>query len=164
MAFSPPSFHQITEIADGDYFAAARAYALRLRRYYDARARWHRRFYRLSGIMVIVGGSALPVVTTRNLANKDLIVSLIGVAISALTALRSFYRWDESWILLRKTEIEISGIYFDWRVKYDQESSSSNGPSGKLYEITSEMVTALAKARNNEANSFFKNLSFPQKS
>ena len=114
--------------------------------------------------MVIVGGSALPVVTTRNLANKDLIVSLIGVAISALTALRSFYRWDESWILLRKTEIEISGIYFDWRVKYDQESSSSNGPSGKLYEITSEMVTALAKARNNEANSFFKNLSFPQKS
>jgi hypothetical protein len=163
MAFSPPSFHQVTEIAAGDYFEAAKAYALRLRRYYDARARWHRRFYRLSGILIILGGSSLPVISTRNLTNKDLIVSIIGVAISALTAMRSFYRWDESWILLRKTEIEISGIYFDWRAKYDQESSSSNQPSAELYKITSEMVTALAKARNNEANSFFKNLSFPQK-
>ncbi len=164
MAFRPPSFHQIKEIAAGDYFAAAKAYALRLRTFYDARARWHRRFYRFSGIMIIIGGSSLPVISTRSLANKDFIVSLIGVSIAALTALRSFYRWDESWVLLRKTEIEISEIYFIWKAKYDQELSRSEVPSPELYKMTAEMVTALMETRRDEANSFFRNLSFPARS
>lgn len=164
MAFRPPSFHEIKEIAAGDYFAAAKAYALRLRTFYDSRARWHRRFYRFSGIMIILGGSSLPVISTRNVAAKDLVVSLIGVAIAALTALRSFYRWDESWVLLRKTEIEISEIYFIWKAKYDQAFASSGELSPELYRMTEEMVTALMKTRRDEANSFFRNLSFPARS
>jgi Protein of unknown function (DUF4231) len=164
MAFIQPSLRRMSKAASGNLFTIAPLYALRLRGFYDARARWHRRFYRLSGIMVILGGSALPVISTRSLADKDLIVSIIGVAISALTALRSFYRWDESWILLRKTEIEISRIYFDWKAQYDQRVADGTDTSPEFYRITSQMLNALITTRQEEAESFFRRLSFPHTS
>ncbi|MGW3498954.1 DUF4231 domain-containing protein, partial [Streptomyces sp. NPDC001020] len=114
--FRAPALDEFLEVADDELDAAVERYVQRLRHFYDARARWHRRGYRASGIVVIAVGALLPLVATSQFPHKELTLSLVGVTVSVITALRSFYRFDQSWILLRNTEIAISHAYLEWKL------------------------------------------------
>ncbi|WP_237047583.1 hypothetical protein [Lentzea guizhouensis] len=35
---------------------------------------------------------------------------------AGVTGLRTFYRWDQSWILLRNTEIAVTAAYLEWKL------------------------------------------------
>jgi hypothetical protein len=84
--------------------------------HYDMRAKWHRRLYRLSGLLSIVIGAALPVLTAFTFQQKNLVIALAGYLVAIATGMRGFYRWDSSWVLLRQTEISISREYRTWKV------------------------------------------------
>lgn len=137
-------------IEDADKFAR------RLISFYDLRARWHRRFYRVSGITVILAGSSLPILTSLNYTGKNLLISLLGVVVAGMTALRAFYRWDQSWILLRNTEVSITSKYLNWR-----SIVLSSDADADLTKATRELIEDLSRARVNECESFFEHISFP---
>lgn len=124
---------------------------LRLRQIYDLRATWHRRLYRFSGILVILAGAGLPLLVTVDYAGKDLVVAVTGVLVALVTALRAFYRWDQSWILLRKTEMAITSALWEWRGRR----------SGDDRAAAVELLTCVDDIRKYEAESFFKDLAFP---
>jgi len=124
---------------------------LRLRQIYDLRATWHRRRYRFSGILVILAGAGLPLLVTVDYAGKDLVVAITGVLVALVTALRAFYRWDQSWILLRKTEMAITSALWEWRGRR----------SGDDRAAAVELLTCVDDIRKYEAESFFKDLAFP---
>ena len=124
---------------------------LRLRQIYDLRATWHRRLYRFSGILVILAGAGLPLLVTVDYAGKDLVVAITGVLVALVTALRAFYRWDQSWILLRKTEMAITSALWEWRGRR----------SGDDRAAAVELLTCVDDIRKYEAESFFKDLAFP---
>ncbi|WP_460396833.1 DUF4231 domain-containing protein [Actinophytocola sediminis] len=134
-----------------DFVAAAEAYALRLRQVYDLRATWHRRLYRLSGIVVILAGAGLPLLVSIDYAGKDIAISLTGVLVATITSLRAFYRWDQSWILLRKTEMAITSALWTWRCR----------PAGSDHDAVLELLEQVHEIRKFEAESFFKDLAFP---
>jgi uncharacterized protein DUF4231 len=134
-----------------DFPAAAESYALRLRRVYDLRATWHRRLYRFSGIVVILAGAGLPLLVSLDYPAKDGAVSTAGVLVAVVTALRAFYRWDQSWILLRKTETAITSALWAWRAR----------APGTDHEAATELVRRVFDIRAFEAESFFKDLAFP---
>ncbi|HVK26577.1 MAG TPA: DUF4231 domain-containing protein [Actinokineospora sp.] len=129
------------------------AYALRLRGFYHARAIWNRRFYRLSGVLVILTGAALPLLATLEYPGKTLVISLAGAIIALLTGLNAFYRWDQSWVLVRGTEITLTSAYWRWRTSNDADDIES--------AATQDFLTVLAEVRDHEATAFFKNLTFP---
>lgn len=155
-------FHPIKRlpVAEEDgLLGAAEKYALRLRGAYDSRAHWHRRFYRASGNFVILSGASLPVVTALNYSGKAVTVSVLGVLVAALTALRAFYRWDQSWILLRLTEMAITAEYWDWKSATSALDQHSSEP--KDVESARQFLKKLSEIRSKEAESFFAELSFP---
>jgi hypothetical protein len=49
-------------------------------------------------------GAGLPVLTNLDYPGKATVISLAGMVIAVFTGLHAFYRWDQSWILLRNTE------------------------------------------------------------
>lgn len=124
---------------------------LRLRRVYDLRATWHRRLYRFSGIVVILAGAGLPLLVSVDYAGKDTAIAATGVLVAVITGLRAFYRWDQSWILLRKTEIAITSALWSWRSR----------ESGTDREAAVELIRQVYEIRRFEAESFFKDLAFP---
>jgi hypothetical protein len=101
--------------------------------------------------VVILIGAALPLMATLSYAHKDFVVSLMGVMIAALTALRGFYRWDQSWILLRNTEMAINRAWWDYRAKGDDER----------HESAHALAELLLDIRTQEAEVFFKDMKFP---
>jgi len=137
--------------ASTEYPAAAEAYALRLRRVYDLRAAWHRRLYRFSGIIVILAGAGLPLLVSVDYPGKNVAISATGVLVAVITGLRAFYRWDQSWILLRKTEMAITSALWQWRGR----------EPGTDREAAAELMLRVYDIRKFEAESFFKDLAFP---
>lgn len=151
MGFRSPVRVELPDHDSSDFVAAAEAYALRLRQVYDLRAAWHRRLYRLSGIVVILAGAGLPLLVSIDYAGKDLTIALTGVLVAAITSLRAFYRWDQSWILLRKTEMSITSALWEWRCR----------TPGTDQEAVLELLKKVEEIRKFEAESFFKELAFP---
>ncbi|MFG2631971.1 DUF4231 domain-containing protein [Streptomyces sp. NPDC048473] len=159
--FRAPALHEFLNVADGELDAAVELYVQRLRHFYDARARWHRRGYRISGIAVIVIGALLPLLATSQFAHKELLLSLVGVTISAVTALRSFYRFDQSWILLRNTEIAISHAYLKWKLARHGAAGEPRSPEQGETD-THALIDMIMRIRRDEAESFFSELPTPQ--
>ncbi|OLF12300.1 hypothetical protein BLA60_09980 [Actinophytocola xinjiangensis] len=151
MGFRSPVRVELPDHGAADFVAAAEAYALRLRQVYDLRATWHRRLYRLSGILVIIAGAGLPLLVSVDYQAKDIVIAITGVLVAAITSLRAFYRWDQSWILLRKTEMAITSALWAWRCR----------EPGTDHEAVVELMKRVHEIREFEAESFFKDLAFP---
>jgi hypothetical protein len=60
MNFRPPFPARLPDPDAVGYPQAVEAYLARLRAFYNTRASWHRRFYRSTGIVVILIGATLP--------------------------------------------------------------------------------------------------------
>lgn len=159
--FRAPSIQEFLNVADDTFDAAVERYVQHLRHFYDVRARWHRRGHRACGIVVIVTGAALPLLATSQFAHKELFLSLAGVAISAVTALRSFYRFDQSWVLLRNTEIAISHAYLKWKIVRRGAGNEPSSPERRETD-TRALIDMIMGIRRDEAESFFNELPMPQ--
>jgi hypothetical protein len=154
--FRPPYPDALPDVAAKGLVGAAGEYVTRLRAFYNSRAIWHRRFYRLSGMLVILAGAGLPVLANLDYPGKFTVVSLAGMAVAVLTALNAFYRWDQSWILLRHTEAALTAAYWDWRADIPADAEDP-----KAVARTKEFLALLAQIRGEESVTFFKNLTFP---
>lgn len=155
---------QATDSTSPEFLIAAEEYVRRVRDSYDKRASGHRRWYRTSGLAVIAGGASLPLLTSLDYAHKNLVISLVGVFVSGVTAVRAFYRWDQMWALLRATEFSISTAYWKWRgVVGNVRGADGEGVSRESHEATVHLLSEVAEIQSNEAISYFKDLPFPQK-
>lgn len=163
MDFRSPYPKKLPNPGDNGYAAAVEEYLDRQRSFYHARASWHRRFYRSSGILVILVGAALPLLTTLSYSYKDLVVSILGVSIAALTALRAFYRWDQSWVLLRATERAITGAWWDYHAKVSDLTADDPATRQQRNEAARELARLIVELQEQEAESFFKDMAFPSK-
>jgi hypothetical protein len=153
--FTPPKFEDWQSTTPERFAEQAEAYFLRVRDFYDARARWHRRFYRVSGILVIVLGGALPLLASSSWESKDVLVSLTGFVVASVTALRGFYRWDASWVLLRGTEIALTRHYLAWKGVQNEQATTDDRRAAAL-----TLLDKLLDIREDESKSFFKDLPF----
>ncbi|MEU3271468.1 DUF4231 domain-containing protein [Saccharomonospora sp. NPDC006951] len=158
MKFEPPFPDSLPDTDTLGIIGAANTYAIRLRTFYNSRAVWHRRFYRFSGILVIAAGAGLPVVANLDYGAKELVVSLMGTLVALLTALHAFYRWDQSWMLLRHTEMRLTSAYWAWRAALP---AADGAPDPATVALTRDFLLALSQIRDQEAVSFFEKLSFP---
>jgi hypothetical protein len=147
----------VTDPSSPAYLATAEEFARQVRNAYDKRANSHRVYYRVSGISVIVTGASLPLLTTLNYPQKSLAISLVGVFVSAVTALRAFYRWDHMWALLRVTEVLVTKAYWEWRSRVgDSPDSASDATASGSREATTRLLSEIERIRRNEATTFFR--------
>ncbi|MFD4668940.1 DUF4231 domain-containing protein [Lentzea sp. NPDC058450] len=159
---SIPAFPVHIAEMNGGVIATADAYGQWLRTFYDARAHWHRRFYRLSGTLVIVVGAALPVPTSLDYPGKALTISLAGLLVAGLTGLRAFYRWDQSWVLLRNSEMAVTAAYLEWKATPGNFPASDEPEQRAVQEkAASAFIDRLGELRKLEATRYFKDLAFP---
>jgi hypothetical protein len=160
LKFMTPKFDSTNIKSQPEFIAAVENYVLRTRDFYDARARWHRRFYRLSTVLIILVGAWLPLGAGLDYSHKDVVLGISGVAVAALTALRSFYHWDQFWVLNRNTEMLITRSYLVWKASnINQLEPGDNMAIEERNKAALELVDYIVRIRESEAGSFFKVLS-----
>ncbi|WP_198044178.1 DUF4231 domain-containing protein [Actinoalloteichus sp. GBA129-24] len=145
-----------------DVHGLAEAHVSRLRARYDWRARWHRRFFRLGGLLIILASAALPLLTTLDYENKDFVLSATGVVIAVLTGLQTFYRWDKSWATLRAAESSLTELRWEWRLR-QEEAKGLTGDDADRHrrEATERMLAGVREVRLRESEDYFAELRFP---
>jgi hypothetical protein len=146
-----------------DYRTVAHDCVQRLQQSYHWRANWHRRIFRASGILVILVSSGLPLLAAFQYPRKDVIVAIAGVVIATITALRTFYRWDEMWAVLRRTHFDLTHAHNIWQVEFRRaEATADPAERDRLaYEATRTLVGQVEKIRGQESDRYFGSLSFP---
>ncbi|MER5214135.1 DUF4231 domain-containing protein [Streptomyces sp. NPDC002838] len=150
MAFSTPRWHD----TGGDFTTATEAYVRRVIDFYDSRARWHRRFYRASGVTAILSAATLPLLTILDLPSKSIVISGVGCVVAVTTALKEFYRWDTSWVLLRQTETDLTRAY----TAYASAKESATQPDPRAAHT---LLHQVLRIREQESLRFFRNLPSP---
>lgn len=148
--FSTPRWHD----TGVDFTTAAEGYVRQVIDFYDSRARWHRRFYRASGVAAILGASSLPLLSVLDMAGKTVIVSGVGCLVAVTTALKEFYRWDTSWVLLRRTEADLTLAY----TAYTAAKEPGAPPDPRAAHA---LLHQVLRIREEESLRFFRNLPSP---
>jgi uncharacterized protein DUF4231 len=185
LKFTTPKFEADKIESYEEFIAAVEKYVLRTRDFYDSRARWHRRFFRLSTILIILIGASLPLAAASTYPHREFVLGTAGVVIAGLTGLRAFYHWDQFWVLNRNTEMLITRLYLAWKASNinPPEPGRVNGEGKnkktalalvdyivriredgerKKKKAALELVEYIVKIREDEAGAFFKVLSDQQ--
>jgi hypothetical protein len=136
-----------------------------LRNRYRRRAKWHRMWFRSTGVMVIVLSTSLPALTIPDYGAKKALISAVGVTIALLTGLRNFFQWDQLWSLLRQSDFELSYLLDKWTLDTEAASELSSAErAGKLHELAAALRDAAEEVRRSESTRYFGSLRFPHSS
>jgi hypothetical protein len=157
-AFIGPKIDISSIKSDKDFASVVEDYVLRVRNFYDSRARWHRRFYRLSTILIILIGAGLPLAASLSYPHKAVLLGTFGVTVAALTALRAFYHWDQFWVLLRTTEVLITKTYLTWKASAPEIIEGDASSPEQRKKSAAELAELILAIRGNEAQAFFRAL------
>jgi hypothetical protein len=138
-------------------------YVVGHRNWYRKRAKWVRRFFRLSGGGVILLSGALPIVAFMGFAGNRLVITIVSVCIATLTALRSFFQWDLQWRVLKLADWKLTGLLSLWEAELWRLGSSQSGQRERLAaEATQQLFQDVNKVVQEEADTFFSGVQWPK--
>jgi hypothetical protein len=137
---------------------------LALRDAYKARAANHRRWFRVSGILIIVLSATLPLLAGADFDGKNVVIGVIGVAVAVVAGLRNFYKWDHLWGVLRRSAFELDFLLAQWRLDVANIACDRKQKAAKMEAIrkrTADLAAAANEVRERESSGYFTSLSFP---
>jgi hypothetical protein len=130
---------------------------------YRRRATMNGHYFRVSGVTVIAVASALPVLASLSYRGKDVIVAIAGALVAFLTALRSFYQWDQLWGLLRKSDLDLTHLLDRWRLDISATVGLPEPERRKKVEaLAASLLDQAETVRKAESESYFGSLHFPE--
>lgn len=116
--------------------------------------------YRVSGVIIISLGVAVPALAQSTWAYKDLTLVFVGFGIAAITSLASFFSWERTWRGRRQTESTLENLIAIWELEIaraihiiDEKSRDSH-----ILQATKELLVASHTVTLSEAEQFFDGL------
>jgi hypothetical protein len=139
--------------------------------YIGTRIAWYRthtagpRFwFRWAGIITIVFSVTLPALAAAKFPYKELALSVMSIAIAALTGLSSFYKWERTWRANSTAQITLEQHVAKWELEPTNARLlvSPQDRATHVYKATSDLITNAGNVVTSESEGFFSGLSFPQ--
>jgi hypothetical protein len=128
------------------------------------RAARHRRWFRISGMLVIVLSISLPVIVNlQSLPYKTETISAISLAIAFITALRAFWNWDKLWQALKTGETALGDLLDHWWLDLSEYAYEADETRRRhaAFRRTEELVNKAGDVLKLEAESYFGSLRWP---
>jgi len=163
----PPALAELDEVISARFpeYAALVNQALQANRdRCTVFARRHRRWFRLTGVAMIVFSVSLPALTAASFSGRDTAISVLAVAVAGLSGLRAFYQWDQSWQLYRSQEIALAALQTRWRMGMMRViKSASPDTDDQAYNLTTDIIREAQDSGRAELSDFFSAIAWPQR-
>jgi hypothetical protein len=151
------------------------------------RARRHRRWFRLTGVLTILFSVSLPALTSANFNGRDTLIAALAVGVAGLSGLRAFYQWDQSWKLYRSQEIALLSLLTKWQLgmvsivkasapdtanagndgprqpAQDPDAGRPGNPDDLAHDLTESVLNEAYEMGRAELTDFFSGLAWPQR-
>lgn len=148
----------------------ARARELKTR-FIDPRIEWYQnhtaapRFcFRWAGIITIICSVTLPAIAVAEFPYKALALSLMSIAVAALTGLSSFYKWERTWRANSTAQVALQQHVAKWELELANARLlvAAQDRANHVYKATSDLLVNAGNVVTSESEGFFSGLSFPQ--
>lgn len=127
-------------------------------------ARRHRRWFRLTGILTILFSVSLPALVSADFAGRNAAISVLAVGVAGLSALRTFYQWDQSWQLYRSQELTLTALLTRWQMNMARiVGAAAPDADEQAYTLTLGILHEAYESGRAELREFFSGISWPQK-
>jgi hypothetical protein len=145
--------------------------------FYKNHTKTPRVLFRVSGITTILCGATLPALAAGNFDNKNLallgltiainktvVVSILSIAIAALTGIASFFHWESTWRGSSTTQVAIEQFCAKWELELlnAEVRLAPETRIGHIYLATDDLLANVEAAISAETEGFFSNLRFPK--
>jgi hypothetical protein len=133
-------------------------------KWYQRHALWPRRWFRSSGVMVILLSVAIPLLAALDYQGKELVLSSAAVLIAALTGVNAFFKWEDVWRSRRQTEFALAYLLAVWRLEVLQALHEPDPVKGKDLAIaaTRQLLEEARAATGEETKEFFSRVVWPK--
>jgi hypothetical protein len=124
-------------------------------------------YFRIAGILTILFSVSLPAVAAIPSAKfdyKDIVLSVMSVAIAALTGLSSFFRWDNMWRRNKTAQMDLQRYVAKWELEITNARLllPDDQKANHIYKATDDLLVNAATVISSESEGFFSGLQFPQ--
>lgn len=141
--------------------------------YYRTRAPWGRTAFRVSGVLIIAIGALLPFVAGLGnqltvfgrAPNKDIVLSIMALALSMLAGLNQFFRWDERWKANTQSLFRLQRLRASWELEKIRACHMQE-PDAAIAALQSAAETLIQRAHEvagEEMESFFRLQKAPER-
>lgn len=153
---SDPDFQQLEQTVN--------EYARKSHDWYRQKKRIPRRFYYLSGAMVVVLSALIPLLSAYEGTYFRLTVGIIGVVVSVTTGFNTFFRWEKTWHSFAAAQFDLEYMLRRWEIRMHQAKGDANREESlKLArEATESILEETRTLRQAETEGFFRNLRKPK--
>jgi hypothetical protein len=114
--------------------------------------------------LAIVLSISLPFLSTLpSDKKKDLVISIVALAIALLSAFTSFFRWDESWRTNMQAKLELENLLASWELDLieAQRHSDYDEQVEAAIVATKDLFAKAARVDTLNTEGYFKNVAFP---
>jgi hypothetical protein len=132
--------------------------------WYKTHTRMPRWWFRGTGILTILLSVTLPAIAASNYWRKDIVLSVMSIAIAALTGLSSFYRWERTWRGNSSAQVALEQHCAKWELEMTN-ARLILAPEDRVmhvYQATDDLLTNASNVVSSESEGFFSGLQFPR--
>jgi hypothetical protein len=124
----------------------------------------HRRWFRLTGVLVIAFSVSLPVLTSLTFSGRNGVISVVALGVAGLSALRAFFQWDDSWRLYRSQDLTLTALLTRWQMGMLRIiGTTAPNASDEAYALTMDILHQAHESGQAELSEFFGGIAWPQK-
>ena len=118
------------------------------------------------GIITILLSVTLPAIAASSLAQKDILLSAMSIAIAAFTGLSSFYKWERTWRGNSSAQVALEQHCAKWELELTNARLivPADERVKHVYLATSDLLANARNVVSSESEGFFSGLQFPQQS
>ncbi len=120
--------------------------------------------FRIAGMLLILLSVSVPFVAAQTAPWKDVLLSLMTLAIAALTGLSAFFRWEYAWQSYRRTQYALDNMLNKWRFKIIEARHQADPQRAidMALRSTEQLLTDAANITSSETAEYFKHIQMPQ--
>lgn len=118
----------------------------------------------MTGALTILFSVSLPALTAVNFSGRNAAISVLAVGVAALSGLRAFYQWDQSWQLYRSQELALVALLTRWQMTMMRiVKSASPDADDQAHALTLDVLNEAYESGRAELSDFFSGIAWPQK-
>jgi len=131
--------------------------------WYENHYRLPRFFFRLSGLVVVIGSLLLPIISSANYEHNKTLTLVVSLTVAVFSSLATFYRWDEAWHSRIKAQMDLQSLLAQWELDLAAAKVKQDAQN-EVIAATQRLFIAANQIVGMETEVFFKDVKGPNPS
>jgi Protein of unknown function (DUF4231) len=130
-------------------------------KWYSTHKEWPRVLFRVGGLVVVIGSLTLPAIANSRIEFRDLLLTVVSLAVAAFSSLNAFFRWDGAWRSRTRTAYDLQGKLARWEFGL-KSAEFADDPRKAALEATEILFKEAFALVGSETDEFFSNVRWPE--